>query len=149
MAETTAPPSKAFVLLIRDDLEEYLPEGRTIASYITEALAEAKRILEDERGVVWATVFNTTDDEYFDNSDETGRNQDRIQNGIGHLTAAMIFRDYSVKYDEEDSWSLLADYHEEKANDRLLKSKLDIDTNESGSIDLTEEGQSGQTFMVR
>lgn len=149
MPETTAPPNKAFVLLIRDDLSDYLPDGRTIDSYIAESLEECKRILEDDRGVVWFTVFNVTDDEYFDNSDSTGRNQDRIQNAIGHMTASMIFRDYAIKQDLEENWTMLADYHETKATDRLLKSKLDIDTDESGVIDDSEEGRLGQSFMVR
>ena len=149
MAETNAPPSKAAVLLVRDDLSDYLPDGRTIDSYITESLEECKRVLEDDRGVVWFTVFNTTDDAYFDNADSTGRNQDRIQNAICHMTASMIFRDYAIKTELEESWTMLADYHEEKANERLLKSKLDIDTDESGTIEEGEEGQLGQTFMVR
>ncbi len=150
MAETNAPPSKEAVLLVRNDLRDYTEAmGRTVDSYITEALEECKRILEDDRGVVWATVFNTTDDEYYDNSDSTGRNEDRIQNAISHMTASMVFRDYAIRQDLEENWTMLADYHETKANDRLLKSKLDIDTDESGTIDTGEEGQLGQSFMVR
>ena len=150
MPETNAPPSREDVLLVRNDLRDYADSmSRTIDSYITEALEECKRILEDDRGVVWFTVFNTTEDEYFDNSDTTGRNEDRIQNAISHMTASMVFRDYAIKQDLEESWTMLADYHETKANDRLLKSKLDIDIDESGAIDDNEEGQLGQSFMVR
>jgi len=150
MAETNAPPSREEVLLVRNDLRDYADRmGRTVDSYITEALEECKRILEDDRGVVWFTVFNTTDDEYFDNADTTGRNQDRIQNAISHMTASMVFRDYAIRQELDENWTQLADYHETKANDRLLKSKLDIDTDESGAIEESEEGRLGQSFMVR
>ncbi len=150
MPETNAPPSVDDVLLVRNDLRDYTGSmGRTMDSYINEALDECKRILEDERGVVWFTVFDTTNDEYFDNSDSTARNQDRIQNAISHMTASMVFRDYAIRQDLEENWTMLADYHEQKASDRLLKSKLDVDTDESGTIDPSEEGQLGQSFMVR
>ena len=150
MPETTAPPSREDVLLVRNDLRDYADTmGRTIDSYITEALEECKRILEDDRGVVWFTVFNITDDEYFDNADSTGRNKDRIQNAISHMTASMVFRDYAIRQELDENWTMLAEYHETKASDRLLKSTLDIDTNESGTIDDNEEGQLGQSFLVR
>ena len=150
MAETNAPPSREEVLLVRNDLRDYADNmGRTIDSYITEALEECKRILEDDRGVVWFTVFDTTNDLYFDNADTTGRNEDRIQNAIAHMTASMVFRDYAIRQDLEESWTMLADYHETKATDRLLKSKLDIDIDESGTIDESEEGRLGQSFLVR
>jgi hypothetical protein len=137
------------VLLIRDDLEDYLPEGRTVDSYIAQSLLECKRILEDDRDVPWARVFDSTNDAYLDNSDSTGRNSDRIQNAISHMTAGMIFRDYSIKQDLEESWSMLADYHEQMAKDRLTTSRLDIDWDDSGAVDLNEEGSTGQSFLVK
>jgi hypothetical protein len=150
MAETNASPTKQEVLLIRNDLESFMPDnGRTIDSYIADALAECKRILEDERGVIWTQVYNTTDDEYLDNSDSTGRNEDRIKNAQSHMTAALIFRDYSIKFEDDDSWTELAIYHEGIVTKRLLDSVLDIDTDKSGTIEEGEEGQTGQTFFVK
>jgi len=149
MAETNAPPTSAEVLIIRTDLNDYLPENRTLDSYITQSLAECKRILEDDRGVPWSRVYDTTDDAYLDNSDATGRNEDRIKNAIIHLTASAIFRDYSIKNDIEENWSMLADYHDSMAKTRLIDSVLDIDTDDSGAIDDDEEGVIGQSFLRR
>jgi hypothetical protein len=149
MAETNAPPTDAQVLLVRDDVKDYMPEGRTLGSYISQSLAECKRILEDGRGVKWSQVFDSTNDAYLDNSDATGRNQDRIQNAVSHMAIGMVFRDYSVKQDLEESWTLHADYHENMASDRLLSSVLDVDVDESGAIDEDEESNIGQSFMVK
>lgn len=150
MPETNATPKDTEVLLIRGDVSEFHP-GRTLSSFATEALAECKRILEDDRGIVWSRVFDTTEDAYLDNSDETGRNEDRIKNAISNMAISMVFRDYSIRQglEEDDPWTSLADYHEEKATRRLLDSKLDEDLNDSGTIDPDEEGRSGQTFLVK
>ena len=151
MAETNAPPTEAEVLLIRNDLMDLIASiaGRTLDSYIVDSLAECKRILEDDRGILWTQVYDTTGDAYLDNSDSTGRNEDRIKNAMSHMAAAMVFRDYSIKFEEAESWTMLAEYHEQKAIDRLTKSKLDIDIDESGAIDDDEEMLLGQVFFVK
>ena len=149
MPETNASPTMQEVLLIRDDLEDFLPDGRNLDSYVAQALLECKRILEDDRACPWSRVFDSTNDAYLDNSDATGRNQDRIQNAISHQTACMIFRDYSIKNGLEENWSLLADYHCQMSKERLLESTLDIDLDDSGAIDEDEEGSVGQVFLVK
>lgn len=150
MAETNAPPTTAATIALRNDIEDYTAAiGVALSAYITLAVSECKRILEDDRQVPWSRVFDTTNDAYLDNSDETGRNEDRIQNAMSNMAIAMVFRDYAVKQDLEESWTLLADYHEEKAKDRLLNGTLDIDTDDSGTIDSDEEGDTGQVFMVK
>ena len=150
MAETNTLPTEAEVSLIRADLKELLPDYRTLADEMAEGLLEVKRVLEDERKVVWSRVYNTADDAYFDNSDSTGRNKDRIQNAISHMTAAIIFQGYSVMNNpEEEQWASLAQYHRDMAKSRLLDSTLDIDSDDSGAIGEGEEGQTGQVFMVK
>ncbi len=148
MSELNAVPTKEELLIVRGDLDDYKGD-RTLDSYITDSFAECKRILEDERSVVWSRVFDTDTDAYWDNSDATGRNEDRIKNAISHMAAALIFWDYSVRQELEESWTSLASYHEQKAMDRLLKSTLDIDRDDSGTISTDEEGDSGQVFLVR
>ena len=149
MAETNAYPKESEILLIRADLKELLADGRTLSQERAEALKEVKRILEDDRGVPWSRVFNATADAYLDNDDSTGRNEDRIKNAISHMTASLIFRGYSVLDSEEENWSSLANFHYDMAKKRLLDSTLDIDLDDSGTIEDGEEGSTGQPFFKK
>jgi hypothetical protein len=149
MSETNAYPTEDQVLLIRADLTRLLAPERTLEDEMQESLKECKRILEDKRKVVWSRVFVASDSggDYLDNPDSTGRNEDRIKNAISNMTAAIIFRGYSVLNSSDERWSSLADYYYDMAYSRLVDSVLDIDLDDSGTIDDDEAGRSGQPFF--
>ena len=149
MAETNALPSTASITTVRNDIADYLPTGVTVDDFAALALLDVKRRLEDKRDILWTWVYDTTEDEYFDNTDSTGRNEDRLQQVIRLLTIAYIFKDYSIKVPADGLWWALFEDFEKRAFDMLMDAKLDVDRDESGAITEGEESELGQVFLTR
>jgi len=141
-----ALPTEAELLAVRSDLHDYADD---LAEYQNQALAAVKRILEDKRDILWSQVYDTNNDEYFDNEDATGRNEDRIKHAINLMTVALVFRDYAVDATDAGKWWELARAYATDAEEVILSAKLDIDSDESGTIDEGEEGYTGQVFLRR
>jgi hypothetical protein len=68
---------------------------------------------------------------------------------IAYLAVSMTFRDYSIQNADEDKWWGLAEYYQEQYDSMILKAKLDVDTDDSGSISEDEDARTGQVFMGR
>ena len=148
MAETNAVPTSQEVVSVRSDVDNYLISGQTIASYTASALSQFKMDVEDKRGIKFTQLFDTTNDKYFLDTDGTTRNDDKCIYMLCLLAISKIFRDYAIAKEESQWWDFANEY-ETRYDERLKISQLDIDTDEDGSIDSTEEQTSGQTFMVR
>jgi len=149
MAETNAYPTEAELLQIRSDLASYLPTGKTLTNYMAYALAEVKRALEDQRGVTWPQVFNSTADAYLVGDDGIARNADRIKQAVKAFTAALLFRDYAIDSKDDGKWWAIYQEFWGMGMALVKDSRLDIDTDESGVIDESEEHQIGQAFLVK
>ena len=90
MAETNATPTVSEVKLVRSDIDRFVPEGRTVTSYITQALAQFKRDLVNKRSISFSTVFDTTNDLYFLNSDSEDWNDTNCIHILSILTASLL-----------------------------------------------------------
>ena len=141
-------PTEQEVLDIRHDLLEYLADD-DLDTLSTRALAKVKIDLEDQRGVLWSQVWDTTNSKYFVGYDENTRNDDKIPRMIAYLAVSMTFRDYSIQNADEDNWWGLAEYYMEQYEKMMLQAKLDVDSDDDGSISEDEDAQTGQVFMHR
>ncbi|OQY16382.1 MAG: hypothetical protein B6I36_10325 [Desulfobacteraceae bacterium 4572_35.1] len=148
MPEINAYPTSDELLAYRTDLSNYLASGQSLDNVMATALLEVKRYLEDKRNVMWAMVFDTIGDAYWDNEDSTGRNKDRIQKAIILYTIAIIFRDYSITVGDGAWWELYLSYRADAEN-TLKDARLDVDRDESGDISNSEAETLGQSFMIR
>ena len=143
-----ATPTDAQVLGIRVDLETYLVDTATISDYSARALAQLKRDLEDTRGIKWAQVY--VEPSYLDNTDNTGTNDDRCKYMIALLAVAYVFEDYAIMTEGTGThwWDLYLAYRSDY-DTTMKRAKLDVDIDDSGTIEEGEEGRSAQAFMVR
>ncbi len=152
MPETNAKATDAEIKLIRVDIENYLTKSRVLSEYSDAALSQFKIDLEDKRGFKFSQVFDETNDLYFKDTDDNTRNLDKIRGQmLPNLTISKVFRDYAIATSEEtDSrWWDLANEYESRYDDRLKITQLDIDIDESGTIDETEERASAQKFFSK
>lgn len=148
MAETNATPTDAEIKAIRVDVSDYLTNSKTIANYASSALAQFKLDLEDKRGIKFTQVFDTTNDKYFEDTDGNTRNDDKIAGELlPNLAISKIFRDYAISTDDGERWWALANEYEARYDDRLKIAKFDVDLDEDGSIEESEERTSSQTFF--
>jgi len=140
-------PTIEQVLAIRGDLQKFILPPKTFDDYTTRALGQLKRDLDDKRGILWSRIY--TSGAYLDNTDSTGRNEDRCHHMIGLLAVAYAFEDYALQGAAGSQWwdlylAYRADY------DELLKTaKLDVDADDSGSISSGEENVTGQRFLSK
>jgi GAF domain-containing protein len=147
MAETNAIPTDDELLAYRSDLSTYLPAGKTLQNIMATALAEVKRFLEDDRNVLWSRVYDLTNDEYFSDPDDNERNKDRIQKAIMLFTVSILFHDYAVTHG--GSWWELYLAYRSDAENTLRNAKLDIDIDDSGTVDESETAKQSQSFLVK
>ena len=146
MAET---PTAAELKAIRSDLDSYTGDGLKLSDHVAEALKYVKRQLEDVRGILWTQVYDSDNAVYYDDEDANGRNDDRLKNAIGNMTAAYVFKDYAVTAGEGSKWWELYLAFRADADNVIKYAKLDVDLDESGDISTGEEAQAGQSFMTR
>jgi hypothetical protein len=149
MAES---PTRDQILLERPDIESKIDDNAAnldIDDYISKALAQVKRDIEDVKGIKWAKIYSTTDADYLTDYDGEAHNKDRVHNLIILMTVAYVFKDYAINMTDEGVWNSL--YMAYKADyDRALDEvKLSVDWDESGSISECEEEQTTQVFMPR
>lgn len=141
-------PTSKQLLLYRSDLDDYLPEKRMFVDVMADALLETKRFLEDSRGVLWTQVFNSTTDDYYVDPDGIERNKDRLHKAIILFTISILFKDYSITSGDGAWWDLYLAFRAD-AESTVKTAKLDLDLDESGSIEDSETSQTGQTFLIR
>lgn len=142
-------PTDAEVLELRPDLLEYLQEGDDIATITEKALKQVKIDLEDQRGVLWLRVWDSDNSKYFVGSDDYTRNDDKIPRMIALKSIAMVFKDYAINMGADSQWWTDAEQFQDDYWKLLTHAKLDIDSDDSGSITIDEDGETGQIFMGR
>ena len=143
-------PTAQEVLDIRHDLLEYLADD-DLDTLSTRALAKVKIDLEDQRGgsVLWSQVWDADHNKYFVGYAGNTRNDGKIPRMIAYLDVSMTFRDYSIQNAEEDKWWGLAEYYMEQYEKMILTAKLDVDSDDSGTISEDEDARTGQVFLNR
>ena len=129
-------------------IEQYVAVESSMTAYIDRALADVKRYLLTSRGIKWATVYSSTDGDYFADTDGIENNKDQLQKAIRLMTVAIIYKDNAQESAESIWWDLYKEYKLE-AESIIDSSKLDVDTSGDGTIDSTEEGSSKQAFFSR
>ena len=142
-------PTSAEILKLRRDLQDYVTaigNGSTIDLYADEANAQIKRDLRDSHGIEWSQVYD--DPDYLLDSDGRANNDDRIKNMIAMLAIAYVFRDYSIAVSDSQWFDLYLFYRDEYKT-ALAQAKLDVDSNDDGTISEGEEQQTTQSFTVR
>jgi len=150
MAETNAVPTIEEVAALRADIENFLSDGKAIPDYTEAALAQFKLDLYNKRAIKFSSIYDTTNDLYFVNTDDEGWNDLSAISMIGNLTIALVFRDFAINAGESESqWWDLHTYYRAEYDDTLKIAKLDVDLDGDGAIDEDEEGRGGQTFFVR
>jgi hypothetical protein len=93
-------------------------------------------------------LYDVANDEYFKNTDDEAKNEDRLHNAIVLLAVGYIFKDYSIKVAEGNWFDLWLAYRADY--DRAVNEmQLSIDRDESGEITDDEERESTQTYLTR
>lgn len=142
-------PTTTQVLEIRSDIQDRLSGALTLDDYIDQAFAQAKRDVEDKKGILWSRIYDSTAGAYFDNPDGTGRNDDRLKHAIAILAIAYVFRDYSINTRDDGLWWGLYEAYKADYDNMVDVMVLDVDTDDSGTIDESEESQKPQVFLQR
>jgi hypothetical protein len=146
MAET---PTRDQVLIERHDIESTIAQNDAnldLDDYISKALAHVKRDLREVKGIKWDMVYDSTNSQYFENTDGDANNDDTIKHMITLVAISFAFKDLSIRVEDSNFWDLYINYREDY--DRALnQAKLDIDWNESGGITEDEDGQTTQVFF--
>lgn len=149
MAES---PTREQVLIERSDLETYIednPANLDVDDYISKALAQVKRDIEDVKGIKWSRIYNLTDDVYFLDFDDEAHNEDRVLNLVILLTVAYVFKDYAINRTDDAVWNSMYMAYRGDYDRALEEVKLSVDWNDSGAITEDEEEQTTQVFMRR
>jgi hypothetical protein len=149
MPETNALPTDEDLLFVRADIEDTYPDNTTIEEWLAQGLAQVKQDLDNERDLLWKQVYDTTNDEYFDGEDETGRNERNIKQMIMFASIYLCFEQFSIRAGEDSEWWRLYLHYENKYMNLLKSARLDIDRDEDGAIDSGEEGELGITFLSK
>lgn len=147
-----ALPTKDELLQVRSDLTEKLDNdgALTLEDWMEKALAQVKRDLKNIRAIKWAMVYDSETDDYFVDEDDAANNKDQIHQMIMLLTVSLIYSDYSIDFSDEGKWYAISQDYKQQYVDLMTKAKIEVDWNESGSIDDSEEEQSGVTrFMTK
>lgn len=142
-------PTTTEIFKIRSDIDTRLSEKLDLEHYMNIALEQVKRDIEDKKGVQWRWVYDSTNAIYFDNTDATGRNDDRIKHAISLLTVALIFRDYSINSRDDGKWWGLYESYKMDYDNLIDIMTLDVDKDESGTIEEAEESEKLQVFLTR
>jgi len=142
-------PTLEEVKAVRQDVEDYVVDNKEVETdYTPEALKHIKRYLEDKRGILWSQVWDESNSDYFEGTDEVARNRDKIVNAIAHMAVALVFKDWSIKKTEGVWWDLYVSYRAD-AEDGLRNALLDVDRDKSGSISEDETAGRSQPFVIR
>ena len=149
MAES---PTRQQVLIERPDLETYI-EGNganlDMDDYISKALAQVKRDVEDVKGIKWSRLYSVDNGAYFLDVDGEAHNEDRIHNLIILLTVAKTFEDYAINRNDDGIINSVYTAYMTRYDRSLDEVKLSVDWNDSGAITEDEEEQTTQVFMGR
>lgn len=149
MAES---PTREQVLIERPDVEDYIvdnPANLGIDDYISKALAQVKRDVEDVKGIKWPRIYDTANSIYFKDVDDEAHNKDRVHNLIILLTVAYVFKDYAINRTDDAVWNSMYMAYRGDYDRSLDEVKLSVDWNDSGAITEDEEEQTTQVFMSR
>ena len=143
-------PTTEHVKEERADIETYIIKGDsnlTLSDYIDKSLAQVKRDVRDVKGIKWSMVYDSTAEDYFENTDGEAINKDRLHNAIILLTVAYVFKNYSTNRSDDSTWNLMFQQYMTDYDRAIEEMKIDVDWNESGAITECEENQTTQTFM--
>jgi len=149
MAES---PTREQVLIERPDLETYIQDNDAnldIDDYVSKALAQVKRDVEDVKGIKWSRVYDTTNSIYFLDADDEAHNKDRIHNLIILLTVAKAFEDFAINRNDDGIINSTYQAYMTRYDRALDEVKLSVDWDDSGEISEGEEEQTTQVFMGR
>ena len=149
MAES---PTREQVLVERPDIESFIERNDAnldIYDYISKALAQVKRDVEDVKGIKWSRVYDTTNLIYFLDADDEAHNQDRIHNLIILLTVAKAFEDFAINRNDDGIINSVYQAYMTRYDRSLDEVKLSVDWDDSGAISECEEEETTQVFMRR
>jgi hypothetical protein len=142
-------PTDAEILEIRPDLIEFVPEDTDLQAQAVRSLKKVKIDLEDRRGVLWSQVWDSDNSAFWVATDGPTRNDDKIPRMIAVHVVYSIFRDYAIRMNADSEWFAVANEYLTDYDQLLKDAKLDVDSDNSGTIDDSETGQTGQVFMGR
>lgn len=142
-------PTDTEVLEIRPDLVDFLQQEDDIATVTAKALKQVKIDLEDKRGILWNRVWDADNSKYFVGSDDYTRNDDKIVRMISLKAIAMVFRDYAINMGADSQWFQVSAEYGGDYMELLNTAKLDIDADDSGTITVEEDAETGQRFLKR
>ena len=146
-------PTSAEIVIEYAKVEQYISTEVTIDDYIDRGLADVKRYLLNTRGVQWSMVFDSDTAEYLTDTDGNANNDDQLKKAISLMTIAAVYKDNAQRANVQQSndsffWGLYSEFRSE-AETLLDVAKLDIDTDESGTITEGEERTTSQVFFSR
>ena len=139
-------PSNQQIKDVRPDVLEFVGKDSTLKDYAERALAYVKRDLEDVRGIEWSQIYNQEIPivDYL-----TPRNTDKMNHAIALRAVALVFHDYAVSASDGAQWWDLGNSFRADYDTFLDRAKLDIDLDESGTIEEGEELQTPARFWVQ
>jgi hypothetical protein len=94
-------------------------------------------------------VSITFDGSYLENTDGTGRNEDRCKHAIKLKVVELIFKDYAIDASEGAKWWEIAQAYKDEYDEHINNARLDVDLDDDGAIEDDEEMETGQTFFSR
>jgi hypothetical protein len=148
-ASTGEKPTATEVIQIRSDIDSKTSEKLELDQYIDRAHSQVKRDVEDKKSIPWSRVYDSDNGIYFDNPDSTGRNNDRLKHAISLLAIAYVFQDYSINATDVGRWWGLYEAYKMDYDNMIDTMVLDVDTDDSGTIEDSETSQKPQVFLQR